>query len=225
MNNFRNLINQSIRNYSTTTTNVATKTKVYELKTYNILANNIPSFFELLGENKECSNRLGTWVTEMGSSNQVISLVEHESLDDRQMNEWNTKFQSKAAKLIEKQESLILREFPWAPFQKISNEKSNENKVWELRTYQSKPGKLGQWAIDFTTGFAERKKISEPVGVFYSEFGPLNTIVHLWPYKSFEDRFRIRDLALKNPVWVETVAKTTANLDSMESKTIIPVKL
>ncbi|KAM9988032.1 hypothetical protein ACTFIZ_003380 [Dictyostelium cf. discoideum] len=221
MNNFKNLINKSIRNYST---NVTSKTKVYELKTYNISANNIPSFFELLGESKD-SNRLGTWVTEMGSSNQVISLVEHESLDDRQMSEWNTKFQSKVAKLIEKQESLILREFPWAPFQKISNEKSNENKVWELRTYQSKPGKLGQWAIDFTNGFTERKKISEPVGVFYSEFGPLNTIVHLWPYKSFEDRFRIRDLALKNPVWVETVAKTTANLDSMESKTIIPVKL
>ncbi|KAN0038906.1 hypothetical protein ACTA71_001098 [Dictyostelium dimigraforme] len=221
MNNFRNLINNGIRNYST-------KTKIYELKTYNILPNNIQPFFELLGESKDSStssNRLGTWVTEMGSSNQVISLVEHQSLDDRQVNEWNSKFQSKASKLIEKQESLILREFPWAPFNKISDEKSAENKVWELRTYQSKPGKLGQWAIDFTAGFTERKKISEPVGVFYSEFGPLNTIVHLWPYKSFEDRFRIRDLALKNPIWVETVAKTTANLASMESKTIVPVKL
>ncbi|KAN0024381.1 hypothetical protein ACTFIV_008787 [Dictyostelium citrinum] len=218
-----NIIKQGIRNFSTTTIN---KTKVYELKTYNILPNNIPSFFELLGDkDSNTSNRLGVWVTEMGSSNQVISLVEHESLDDRKMSEWNTKFQSKAGKLIEKQESLILREFPWAPFQKISQEKSDENKVWELRTYQSKPGKLGQWAIDFTNGFTERKKISEPVGVFYSEFGALNTIVHLWPYKSFEDRFKIRDLALKNPVWVETVAKTTANLVSMESKTIIPVKL
>ncbi|KAK5579071.1 hypothetical protein RB653_008750 [Dictyostelium firmibasis] len=221
MYNFRNLISQGIRNFST-----STKTKVYELKTYNVLPNNIPAFLELLKDNNgKSSNRLGTWTTEMGSSNQVISLVEHESLDDRQVNEWNSKFQSKVGELVEKQDSLILREFPWAPFKKISTQQADENKVWELRTYQSKPGKLGQWAVDFTNGFTERKKISEPVGVFFSEFGALNTIVHLWPYKSFEDRFRIRDLALKNPVWVETVAKTTANLASMESKTIVPVKL
>lgn len=46
--------------------------------------------------------------------------------------------------------------------------------VYELRMYDLILGKKEQWEHRFIQGFFERCKLSEPVGVWFTEFGPIN---------------------------------------------------
>lgn len=46
--------------------------------------------------------------------------------------------------------------------------------VYELRMYDLILGKKEQWEHRFIQGFFERRKLSEPVGVWFTEFGPIN---------------------------------------------------
>ncbi|KYQ91627.1 hypothetical protein DLAC_07399 [Tieghemostelium lacteum] len=213
-------------------------TKCYELRTYLVKPEKYGEFIGLCKEHMHMrvkhSPLLGYWASELGDGlNQVVHLWEYESLDERaniretlaKDKDWNEKFMNKMRPLLVKQENMVLREFPWAPFKKISQEQMDSNKVWELRMYQTKPGQVNNWAAEFQKGYPERKKFSEPVGVFYSEFGALNTVVHLWPYKSFEDRFRIRGEALGSQVWVNTVNETMKLIDTMKNQTMLPVNL
>eukprot|EP01132_Coremiostelium_polycephalum_P005155 gene5155-6416_t len=212
----------------------AAKHKVYELRTYSFHPEHYPSFLSLLKDNIHLRTKhsplSACWTSELGGMNQAVFLWPYDSLDQRADvreklaadTEWNG-FLSKLRPMLQKQENVILREFPWAPLEELSESKLKENKVWELRTYTAQPGKTNKWAEEFRKGFDERKKFSAPVGVFYSEIGPLNAIVHLWPYKTFTERTNIRNTCLENPIWVQTVQNTMTVIDKMENKTLIPI--
>lgn len=47
--------------------------------------------------------------------------------------------------------------------------------VYELRMYDIVLGKSEQWAHRFVQGLPDRCKLSEPVGVWFTEFGQVNT--------------------------------------------------
>lgn len=47
--------------------------------------------------------------------------------------------------------------------------------VYELRTYDIVLGKTEQWVHRLVQGLPDRCKLSEPVGVWFTEFGPVNT--------------------------------------------------
>ena len=46
--------------------------------------------------------------------------------------------------------------------------------VYELRMYDIALGKTEQWAHRFVQGLPDRCKLSEPVGIWFTEFGPVN---------------------------------------------------
>ena len=39
------------------------------------------------------------------------------------------------------------------------------------------------------------------VGYYYTDFGPLNQIVHMWGYESLDDRFQRRKQLQASPEW------------------------
>eukprot|EP01133_Synstelium_polycarpum_P015021 gene15021-17766_t len=164
-------------------------------------------------------------MSELGGINQVVHLWEYSSLDDRADvrnklrldKDWNENYIAKMKPMVLAQDNMVLKDFAFCPLNIPSN--SKDKKVWELRSYVAKPG-----AETFQKGFEERRKLSEPVGVFYSELGQLNTVVHLWPYTNFEERTNVREAAIKNPVWKQTVDDLMPLLDSMSNKTLIPVE-
>lgn len=47
--------------------------------------------------------------------------------------------------------------------------------VYELRMYEIVLGKTEQWVHRLVQGLPDRCKLSEPVGVWFTEFGPVNT--------------------------------------------------
>ena len=73
--------------------------------------------------------------------------------------------------------------------------------IYEVRTYQLVPGSLQTVLDRFAEGYEHRKKFSELAAFWYSEIGPLNPIVHVWPYKNAGEREKIRAEAAKSPHW------------------------
>lgn len=47
--------------------------------------------------------------------------------------------------------------------------------VYELRMYDIVLGKTEQWVHRLVQGLPDRCKLSEPVGIWFTEFGPVNT--------------------------------------------------
>jgi hypothetical protein len=73
--------------------------------------------------------------------------------------------------------------------------------IYEFRTYDIKPGSLAEVEKRFGEGYEKRKKYSELFAFWHTEIGPLNQIIHVWPYKDLEERARIRAAAVKDKVW------------------------
>jgi hypothetical protein len=64
--------------------------------------------------------------------------------------------------------------------------------IYEVRTYTLKPGTVPQFEESFGKALANRAKVS-PLGVFWhTEIGPLNQVIHVWPYESLEHRDECR---------------------------------
>ena len=88
--------------------------------------------------------------------------------------------------------------------------------IIEMRTYRLKPGSVPEAENRFAEGLRERVKAS-PLGAFFrTEVGPLNRIIHCWPYDDLAHRTRVR--AEKIPGWPPKIQEF---IEEMESKIVI----
>ena len=89
----------------------------------------------------------------------------------------------------------------------------------EMRTYVLKPGMTNNFVERFAEGLTARLQFSKLLGLWQSEVGGLNRVVHIWPYESFEDRERIGQEARKTGKWPP---KTQEFIITQENKIIQP---
>ena len=65
--------------------------------------------------------------------------------------------------------------------------------IYEVRTYTLRTGAVAE----FEERFAKRKPLREKhskLGAFWhTEFGPLNQVIHAWPYENLQHRTAVRD--------------------------------
>jgi hypothetical protein len=73
--------------------------------------------------------------------------------------------------------------------------------IIEMRTYILKPGTVPAFMQRFAEGLPARTQFSQLGGIWHSDVGTLNQVVHVWPYESFEDRERIGQAARKTGKW------------------------
>jgi hypothetical protein len=73
--------------------------------------------------------------------------------------------------------------------------------IVEFRTYAVQPGSVGTVEDRFGEALPARAKLSPLAAFWHTEVGPLNRIIHVWPYESFEDRSRIRAESQKLSGW------------------------
>ena len=79
--------------------------------------------------------------------------------------------------------------------------------IYEVRTYDLKPGSVPEAEKRFGEAYEKRKTFS-PLAVFWhTEIGPLNQIIHVWPYKDLEERARTREAAVKAGVWPPKISE------------------
>ena len=88
-----------------------------------------------------------------------------------------------------------------------------------MRTYSLRPGLLARALERIALGVEERTKLSPLGGLWYSDIGRRDQIVHLWPYDSLAHRESVRGRfgELKN--WP---AKTTEFTVESETKILAP---
>ena len=91
--------------------------------------------------------------------------------------------------------------------------------ILELRSYIVKPGAMPAVLDAFAEAVPHRVKVSPLGGFWQTEIGPLNQIMHLWPYENAGERDRIRAEAVKSGKWPP---KTQDHLMEMETKIIVP---
>jgi hypothetical protein len=73
--------------------------------------------------------------------------------------------------------------------------------IVEFRTYTLQPGSTPQFEERFGAALPARAKLSPLAAFWHTEVGPLNQIIHVWPYESMGERTRIRDEATKLQGW------------------------
>ena len=73
--------------------------------------------------------------------------------------------------------------------------------IYEVRTYTLKPGSVAKFEVNFAAALPHREKYSKLGAFWHTEIGPLNQVIHVWPYESVEERNSIREAAGKDPNW------------------------
>ena len=87
--------------------------------------------------------------------------------------------------------------------------------IVEMRTYTIKPGRLHDFIKIYNTEIREThiKILGNQLGFFYSEFGALNQVVHLYGYDSHYDRDKRRKILAQNENFKNIMSfKTTSYL-------------
>ncbi len=86
--------------------------------------------------------------------------------------------------------------------------------IYEFRTYQISTGSLNNVLDKFREKINERNKISKIGAFWYTEIGPLNEIIHVWPYDDMEHRNRSREQAIKEKVWPPDSGKYMVSMNT-----------
>ena len=86
---------------------------------------------------------------------------------------------------------------------KVSGRKFGNAMIYELRTYTVKPGALGDMVKAASTVSRDIRKddYGKLEGYWMTEIGPLNQVMHLWSYGSFDERAKLRGELANNPRW------------------------
>lgn len=91
--------------------------------------------------------------------------------------------------------------------------------IYEVRTYDLKPHTQQEFEKRFGEAYEKRKKHSELFAFWHTEIGPLNQVIHIWPYQDIAERNRIRAEAVKDGTWPP---KTSEFIATQRSEIFIP---
>jgi hypothetical protein len=95
-----------------------------------------------------------------------------------------------------------------------ANLQGEKNMIYEMRTYDLKPGSLAEVEKRFGEAYEKRKQLSELAAFWHTEIGPLNQIIHVWPYKDLNERTAIREAAVKSGNWPPRIGEFIVNMRS-----------
>ena len=95
--------------------------------------------------------------------------------------------------------------------------------IYEIRVYTLKPGCVGEYEGRFAESFEVRSKYSPMYGMWHTEIGPLNQMVHIWAYDSLQQRADVRAAALEDSSG-KWPPRTTDLVVSQESDIINPIR-
>jgi hypothetical protein len=86
--------------------------------------------------------------------------------------------------------------------------------IIETRTYTLQPGTLAEVEKRFGEALPSREKHSKLAAFWHTEVGPLNQIIHVWAYDSFEHRTAVRAAATKEAGWPPAIREFVASQQS-----------
>jgi NIPSNAP len=94
--------------------------------------------------------------------------------------------------------------------------------IYEIRTYTVKPGNVAEYEKRFADGIEVRSRYSPLYGMWHTEIGPLNQIIHMWAYESLQKRADTR-AAASGDASGKWPPKTSDLLVSQETDILTPI--
>ena len=92
--------------------------------------------------------------------------------------------------------------------------------IYEFRTYDLQPRTVPEFEKRAAEKIKEgRQDYSQLFGFWYTEAGPLNQVVHVWPYADMNERLAIRAKAVEDGVWPPN---TSEFVNEMRSEIFLP---
>jgi len=84
----------------------------------------------------------------------------------------------------------------------------------EMRTYTLQPGTVASFEERFGKALPARTKVSPLAAFWHTEVGPLNRVIHVWPYDDLGARTRLRAEATRLEGWPPNVGEFEVELQS-----------
>jgi len=178
---------------------------IYEFRTYTIAPRMMGEFMKrwepLLPKRLEHSRLAAMWTSEIGPLNEVIHVWEYKNVLERteirekvqKLGIWPPKTQD----LITNMKSEIMIPQPFSP----PLAPSKHGPYFEMRTYTLKAGGVAQMSESWAKHLPGRLALSPLIGCFSSDVGHLNQWVHIWAYKSLDERVAVRKKAMEAGIW------------------------
>jgi hypothetical protein len=178
---------------------------IYEFRTYTLKPRSLAEVEKRYGEayeyRKKYSPLAAFWHTEVGPLNEIIHVWGYTDLAER------ARIRAEAAKdanwppkireFVIDQDVEVVTPFPF-----ISDIKpATVGPIFEIRRYSLTPGSLPGVMKRWEGSIGERAKLSPVVLAGGVEFGAANRFIHIWAYKSMDQRLAIREQARKAGVW------------------------
>jgi hypothetical protein len=98
--------------------------------------------------------------------------------------------------------------------------------IHELRTYTLVPGKQAEYLklLADVGRKARGDRYGTLEGHWYTEFGTLNQVMHIWSYESLDERARLRGELAKNEEWTQSFLPRSRPLTlAQETKILSPI--
>ena len=86
--------------------------------------------------------------------------------------------------------------------------------IIEMRSYTLQPGTVAAFEERFAKALPVRAKVSPLAAFWHTEVGPLNRVIHVWPYDDLGARTRLRAEATKLEGWPPNVGEFEVELQS-----------
>lgn len=203
---------------------------IYELRTYTLVPGTQAQFVKQsveVGRPARGDNHgtlEGYWTTEFGTLNQVVHLWSFPSLDERtrlraalaQNEAWTKGYLPMTQPLLLAQENKILSAaVPVTP-------PADSGNIYELRWYRTQVGKTREWIEHFKAILPFREQFMRRVGVWQTEMGQLNEVVHMWVYKDLNERAAARARLAQAPEWQAFLKKSGSLLAHMQAIVLLP---
>jgi hypothetical protein len=166
----------------------------------------------------------GYWVAEIGQLNQVIHLWSYSDLNERtrlraelgKNERWSKEYLPLIRPILVRQDIRLMNPIiaPRKP--------DKDGNIFELRAYRTKPGAARTWCNHIMEAMPVREKYSKPVGLWITEAGQPNEVVHIWSYPDLNARAAARAAATADPGWQAFLKKGTDLLEDMSSTIMLP---
>ncbi|XP_039206908.1 protein NipSnap homolog 3B-like isoform X3 [Crotalus tigris] len=203
---------------------------IYELCTYDIKPAKAKEFLELVNKSIKIrmvhSQMIGFWTAEFGAMNKAFHIWKYDNFAHRASvrkavvndKEWQEKLAT-ILPLLDKQHMEIAYMAPWCELGTPPKEG-----VYELVTYQLKPGGPALWGNSFKAAIDAHvsKGYAKLIGFFHTEYGFLNTVYVLWWFENPDIRATGRHMAHEDARVVAAVRENVQFLETQQNMLLIP---
>jgi hypothetical protein len=198
---------------------------IYEMRTYDLrprtLAEMMNRFGEAYEKRRKFSELAAFWYTEIGPLNQVVHVWPYRDLEERsRIRAAAVKdggWPPKTGEFITAMRSDIM--LPWSNSPQLGP--GDAGPYFELRSYTFHPGDLPKIQAAWEKALPDRLKLSPLLALWHSELGALNTFLHIWPYRSLDQRMEVRRQAIASGIWPPSTAAGASGYSVVAQETKI----